>query len=235
MQDFANAVVAAIHARTAMPPTPAELSIDGAYEVQAAVAAQLASEGGIAGLKAGMTNAVAQKQFGIDAPLLAVLFDQGRLESGASFAQEPSVSIELEVGVVLAADGKTAEALQPAIELPRIAFGPDNPATGPGLVSCCIASDRYIVGEKCAVTDVSSLTATLTRDGKEVVVGEGVNANGGPMLSFDWMLGEAQRVGRATAGGMLCITGAMGPVIPAEPGAYVADFGPLGKIEFTVT
>jgi hypothetical protein len=34
---------------------------------------------------------------------------------------------------------------------------------------------------------------------------------------------------------MLFITGALGGIHPAEPGAYVADYGALGIIEFTIT
>ena len=34
---------------------------------------------------------------------------------------------------------------------------------------------------------------------------------------------------------MLMITGAVGGIQPAQPGEYVADYGVLGKITFTVT
>jgi hypothetical protein len=33
---------------------------------------------------------------------------------------------------------------------------------------------------------------------------------------------------------MFIISGAMGAMLPADPGNYVADFGSFGKIEFTV-
>ena len=49
------------------------------------------------------------------------------------------------------------------------------------------------------------------------------------------MLNEASARGLALADDMLLITGACGGIHPAEPGSYVADYGSLGKIEFTVT
>ena len=39
----------------------------------------------------------------------------------------------------------------------------------------------------------------------------------------------------AVADGMLLITGACGGIHPALPGRYVADYGDMGRIEFTVT
>ena len=48
------------------------------------------------------------------------------------------------------------------------------------------------------------------------------------------MLAEAKRRGLPLADDMLLMTGTCGGVTPAEPGHYVADYGDLGSVAFTV-
>ena len=45
---------------------------------------------------------------------------------------------------------------------------------------------------------------------------------------------QALGQGREIQPGYLILTGALGKITPAEPGDWTADFGELGKIEFSI-
>lgn len=224
----------AIKARTALPRMPESLDLEAAYDIQKSLVAEVAGAD-VSGLKAGMTAAAGQKAFGLTHPLIGSLYAAGRLEPGTSFASAPGVSLECEIGVIVDAGGN-AKSAGPVIEVPRMAWGDPADATGMNLTACNIAADRYIVGaQQDYREDYSDVEVTLTRDGETVTSASATDALGGPHAALAWMLEEAEKRGLGLADGMLLITGACGGIHPAEPGHYVADYGNLGKIEFTVT
>ncbi len=234
MSDLATDMAAAIRAGEPLPKMPAGMDLDAAYELQKAVVAAV-SDGAVAGLKAGMTAAAGQQQFGLAHPLIGSLYAAGRLASGAVFASAPGVSLECEIGIVVDGDGapKTAG---PVIEVPRMAFADAEDRTGANLAACNIAADRYIVGAQQPLRDsYGDVRITLARDGETVCSAPASDALGGPQAALAWMLNEARQRGLAVADDMLLITGACGGIHPALPGHYVADYGDLGRIEFTVT
>ena len=232
MTNLAADLAAAIKAGGTLPKMPAGLSLDDAYALQREVVSAVAGDA-IAGLKAGMTAKAGQQAFGLTHPLVGSLYQAGRLAPGATFETGPGVSLECEIGIVVDGDGapKTAG---PVVEVPRMAFADDEDRNGANLTACNIAADRYIVGEQQPWRDVyGDITITLTRDGEQVCQAPASDALGGPHAALAWMLGEARARGLAVADGMLLITGACGGIHPAEPGRYVADYGSLGRIEFT--
>lgn len=232
MTKLAADLAAAIKAGRPLPKMPAGLSLDDAYALQREVVSAVAGDA-IAGLKAGMTAKAGQQAFGLTHPLVGSLYQAGRLAPGATFETGPGVSLECEIGIVVDGDGapKTAG---PVVEVPRMAFADDEDRNGANLTACNIAADRYIVGEQQPWRDVyGDITITLTRDGERVCQAPASDALGGPHAALAWMLGEARARGLAVADGMLLITGACGGIHPAERGHYVADYGSLGRIEFT--
>ena len=234
MSELVDNMAAAIQSGGPLPKMPAGLGLDEAYAIQKNVVRAVAG-GAVAGLKAGMTAAAGQRQFGLLHPLVGSLYAAGRLAPGASFASAPGVSLECEIGIVVDANGapKTAG---PVIEVPRMAFADAEDRTGANLTACNIAADRYIVGEQQPLRDsYGDVQITLTRDGETVCSAPASDALGGPQAALAWMLGEAHARGLALQEDMLLITGACGGIHPAQPGAYVADYGDLGTIEFTVT
>ena len=234
MANLVTHMAAAIRAREALPKMPAGLTIDEAYDLQKRVVAAVAG-GAIAGLKAGMTAAAGQQAFGLTHPLIGSLYTSGRLAPAATFASEPGVSLECEIGIVVDETGapKTAG---PVIEVPRMAFSDPEDRTGANLTACNIAADRYIVGEQQPLRDsYGDIRITLTRDGEDVSSAPASDALGGPQAALAWMLNEARQRGLEIADGMLLITGACGGIHPAQPGHYLADYGDFGRIEFTVT
>ena len=234
MSELADNMAAAIRAGEPLPKMPAGLGLDEAYAIQKEVVAALAG-GALAGLKAGMTAAAGQQQFGLTHPLIGSLYESGRLASGAKFESAPGVSLECEIGIVIDAHGapKTAG---PVIEVPRMAFADAEDRTGANLTACNIAADRYIVGAQQPLRDsYGDVQITLTRDGETVCSAPASDALGGPQAALAWMLDEARKRGLSVADDMLLITGACGGIHPAAPGQYVADYGDLGRVEFTVT
>ena len=234
MSELADNMAAAIRTGEPLPKMPAGLDLDEAYAIQKEVVAALAG-GALAGLKAGMTAAAGQQQFGLTHPLIGSLYGSGRLASGAKFESAPGVSLECEIGIVIDAHGapKTAG---PVIEVPRMAFADADDRTGANLTACNIAADRYIVGAQQPLRDsYGDVQITLTRDGETVCSAPASDALGGPQAALAWMLDEARKRGLSVAADMLLITGACGGIHPAAPGHYVADYGDLGRVEFTVT
>ena len=233
-QGLGSDMAAAIRDGKTLPRMPANLGIDEAYELQKAVVAAV-SGGSVAGLKAGLTAAAAQAQFGVTHPLIGSLYQQGRLLPGVSFPDAPGVMLECEIGIVIDERGAPKSA-GPVIEVPRMAFADPQDASGVNLLACNIAADRYIAGTQLPMLDsYADIEARLIRDGETVSAAPATEALGGPGPALEWMLDEAQRRGLPIRDGMLLITGAIGGIHPAKPGSYRADYGSLGSIEFKVT
>lgn len=233
MGDLAARMAQAIRSGGTLPNMPAGLDLDAAYALQKDVVAAVAG-GAIAGLKAGMTTASARQRFGLEHALIGSLYAAGRLASGAVFASAPGVVLECELGLIVDADGAVRAAV-PVVEVPRIAFAAPEDATAANFAACNIAADRFIVGSaQPPDAACGDIRIALSHDGAAVASGAASEAFGGPRQALAWMLGEAARRELAIADGMLLITGACGGVHDALPGRYAADYGRLGRIEFTV-
>lgn len=234
MNPSISSLASAIRDRTTLPRFTDELSIEDAYTMQKQLVAEV-SNGPVAGLKAGVTAEAAQQVFGINEPLIGSLYAWGRLVSGTTMSFVPGLKLECEMGVVVDEDGNPTSA-GPVIEVPRMAWGDPSDAKGTNLAACNIAAESYIVGEFGELRDsYDDLGVTLTRDGELVCEASLTEALGGPQPAVEWMNSEAARRGIETRAGMLYITGACGGIQDAEKGSYVADYGPLGTIAFTVS
>lgn len=233
-ESIVAAMAAAIRAGRTLPKMPAHLGLAAAYAMQKEVVAAV-SGGAVSGLKAGATASAGQRAFGLTQPVIGSLYEHGRRASGVSFPSRPGISLECEIGVVVDGDGAPQTA-GPVVEVPRMAFADDADRNGANLIACNIAADRYIVGAQLPLRDsYGDIHIRLTRDGEEVCAAPAADALGGPHAALAWMLHEARARGLELRDGMLLITGACGGVHPAVPGSYLADYGALGRIAFTVT
>lgn len=213
---------------------PKGMSLDEAYATQQQLV-ELISDGPTAGLKAGMTAPGPQKLFGLTHPLIGSLYSWGRLESGTEFPSKPGVSLECEIGLIVDENGKPTSA-GPVIEVPFLSWGNPEDAKGANVAAINVGADRYIVGAFGPLRDdYDSLSVKLTRNGEPVCEASLADALGGPPHALEWMLAEASHRQRSISEGMLLITGACGGIHPAEPGHYIADYGLLGSIEFSVS
>ena len=231
--ELVHSLVSAIRNRTALPAMPADLSLDDAYAMQKEVVAALADDG-VAGWKAGMTAPAGQAAFGLTHPLIGSLYKWGRLENGASIEAVGGIKLECEIGITIDGEGN-AQRAGPVIEVPRMEWASADDAKGANLTATNIAAYCYIVGEQQPLRDdYDQLAVTLTRDGESVCEAPLADALGGPMPALEWMLNEAKVRDMSASDGMLLITGACGGIHDGETGSYVADYGPLGKIEFSI-
>lgn len=234
MNQLAKEIAAAINAGRSLPKIPVNLDIREAYELQKAVVAEVAGSE-LAGLKAGLTAPSMRQQFGVSESLIACLYESGRMMPGVSFASAPGIMIECELGIVLGRDGHPT-ACGPVIEVPRVDFAEGQDVTGVTLIACSIAAHRFIVGTQLPMrADYADIEVRLEKDGEVLSSAPATDALGGPQKALSWMLGEARKWGLPMHDGMLCITGACGGAHRATPGQYLADYGDLGAIEFTVT
>jgi len=62
----------------------------------------------------------------------------------------------------------------------------------------------------------------------------GSDALGDPSQSFAWTVNKIRSLGYELKPGMIVITGALGRVTDAAPGAYVAHYGQLGELKFKI-
>ncbi len=201
----------------------------------------------VAGFKAGLTSAASQAAFHTDAPLAGVLLAGGSQPNQAfihasDFGQ---LMIELEIGFIAGKPitskvdsveelRKMISAAAPAIELPDLALlGGDTSV--PSLIRNNVGSHSYIIGSsRGASEDVNAVEARLYRDDVEVNSGTGSDAMGDQWEALLWLVNRTIESGWTIKPGEVMISGALGAMVPGEPGRYRADFGEFGEINFSV-
>ena len=234
MDELIEQIADALQTRSTLPELPKSLTVAEAYEIQHKVVASFSGDS-IIGIKAGLTSETSQDSFGVPHPILGRLFASGRLFSGTSFPPIPDRFLECEIGICLDESGSPSSVC-PVIELPRFAFGLSSDASGPNLIACNVAADRFVQGI-CVELPISfaDRCVELKRDGKSLYQAKLTEPLGGPSESLAWMLNESQTLGFSIPNKALMLTGACGGIHPASPGAYVADYGSLGSVEFEIT
>lgn len=237
-------------------PQPVITAIDpgldmmDAYRIQSRYVALAGGEAAVGGFKAGLTSPVARYRFRVDRPLAGVLFNAGRRAPAAEIrrAEYPGLRIECELGFTLnrAVDlplADTAElarllaSVAPVVELPRVNFDGDGPPRAVDLVAGNVGSALYIVGRSFSIGDPAYLDTEfvqLYRDGKVVDRGKATNVMGAQLEALLWLVNHTVARGITVQPGQLLLTGAMGAMVPAEPGDYRAEFRSGGVIPFTV-
>lgn len=198
------------------------------------------------GAKIGLTSRQVQRQLGVDWPDYGMLFADLAVPDGE---QVPSgrllqPRVEAEVAFVLGADLphehvtvvdviRATEFLLPAIEVAdcRIA-GWDISIVD--TVADNAASGAFVLGTRpvrLADVDLRTCGMVLSRDGREVSTGAGAACLGNPLHAVAWLAGALAAAGRPLRAGDLVLSGALGPMVPAAPGAaYEARISGLGSV-----
>jgi 2-keto-4-pentenoate hydratase len=242
-----------VKAHGAKQPTPLvsqhypELDLDAAYEVQRAYARRRLERDRVGGLKAGLTSEANQKRMGMTAPVAAVLLASGRREGTPVIDRSAFVrtQVETEIGFVLgqpigqalpsvAALRERITSIAPAIELPDLGFADRTKLTGRDLIAANGGAAQFIVGPATparAVTD-DRLTISLTLDGREINQWRGSLED--QWKAALWLTNTMVGQGWTLEPGHVLIAGSLGQDAPGEAGAYVADFGKLGRIAFQI-
>jgi 2-keto-4-pentenoate hydratase len=84
------------------------------------------------------------------------------------------------------------------------------------------------------MVDLSALTITLIHDGQAVIQGQGADVFGDPWTTVLWLVNHLIDHGWTMEPGQVLLSGALGKPIKAQPGAYEATFGPLGKLSVEI-
>lgn len=224
------------------------IDIGGAYQVQAAVVRGCLSNDKIAGFKAGLTSQDAQAHFGINRPIFAVLFKSGNYSehSALSLKKFHRLMIETELGYITKkpikqtvnsiAELKTyIGQIVPVIELPEAGFAHQN-ITAPDLIAG-IGYGGYILHNKInwMGQNVNFISVSLLHNGTIVNQGQGKDAMGDQWEALRWLVNQVLAHGWFIEEGNLLITGALGEIVPVEPGVYKAQYNDGATLEITFT
>lgn len=229
-----------------------KIDLDGAYRVQQAVVADMLAGGdSVAGYKAGLTGKLARWWFSIDKPVFGVVPASGLRKSGDTIAVPKGRHMLLETEIAFVAGARIDKpvadvaalkplirGVAPVIEAPAGGF-PESQSrklTVTDIVANNVSAYVLIVGteQPAEGLDLAKMPAVMTLGGKVVSKGTGADVMGDPWESALWLVNVAVGQGRVIEPGHYLSTGVIGDRVESAPGAYAADFGKLGKIEFTV-
>jgi 2-keto-4-pentenoate hydratase len=228
-----------------LPSAEGPFSLEAAYLVQAKVVEDLRRGDQLIGFKAGLTTAAARARIGATEPVAGALLASGWLRDKAEvrLGRRP-VFVEVELGFVLGsrvdrpvADVESLRALvrgvKPVVELPEVPFEERAPMTPADLVAANVGAARYVVGREMPIADVdpAALDATLSRGTETVARGGGGDD---PWETLLWLVNRTVGNGYAIEPGFVLLTGALHDPVPATPGSWLAWFGPLGRLGFTI-
>jgi len=228
-----DAIVEATKNVRTFPDVPDALDATSAYAIQSAVV-QRAYGAQIAGYKAGLTSAAVQQRFGVDQPVLGVLPESGRIQVGSKLRAVPGLKVEVEIGFLVGVED-TPAAMFAAIELPRLDYPTTTKTTLADIIATNVSAYRFIVAAPMKLEpDVRRVEVSLDRDGQQLFTAFASDAMGDPTDVYEWLVPRIHSHEYPLRPGMVLITGSLGRVIDGEPGAYVAHYGELGDIKFTI-
>jgi 2-keto-4-pentenoate hydratase len=195
----------------------------------------------IAGYKGGLMSAASMKARNVTEPLVGTLFASGRADNGSTITLcgYRKASFELKLGYVIdgARRGLPASVtVLPVIDLPDIAYRDPDHYGAVDMVAANVSAARYVRGTPRPIgeLDLDAIAVTLTRDGRPIASGIARESLGNQLKSVDVVLDLARKNQRKPARGDLIVTGKIGDRGWLLPGDYVADYGPLGRVGFTV-
>ena len=226
--------------------------IDAAYQVQHRLTARrLAAGARIIGRKIGLTSPAVQQQIGVDRPDFGVLFDDMRYADGAEIpllSRLLQPKAEAEVAFLLSHDIDNAEhasnpaAIRAAVALayPAIEIVDSRIANWRIGITDTVADNAssgvFVIGAQGTPLNAFEpidVTMTMRCKGKGEVVSQGTGRDclGDPLNALAWLATTLIGVGTPLRAGDLVLSGALGPMVTAEPGdVFEAVIAPLGTV-----
>lgn len=250
VEEVARTLREALASGQAVPPVRdrlAPLGMAAAYAAQQ-VNTRLALANGcrIVGRKIGLTSPAVQAQLGVDQPDYGVLLDDMALCDGEDVApgRVLQAKVEAEVAFVLGRDltqphpspaevVRAVEFALPAIEVvgSRIAHWDIRLLD---TVADNASSGLFVVGNeprRLEGLDLRACGMVMTRRGDEVSTGTGAACLGHPVNALVWLARKMVEVGEPLRTGDLVMSGALGPMVKAEPGdLFEARIAGLGSV-----
>ena len=224
-----------------------EDDLDAAYQVQNINTEKWLSEGRrLVGRKIGLTSKAVQTQLGVDQPDYGMLFADMDVADGeeVDVGRVLQPKVEAEVAFVLSQD-LDEEQLTTADMMSSI----DYAVAAIEIVGSRIAnwdirildtiadnasSGLFVLGHqprKLSEFDPRLCGMIMERRGEPVSMGAGVACLGSPVTAALWLARIMAGVGRPLKKGDIILSGALGPMVPVEPGDVVeAKIEGLGSV-----
>ena len=216
------------------PIRDAIASAEEAYAVQDINTARWLDAGRrLVGRKIGLTSLAVQRQLGVDQPDYGMLFADMAVDDGAEIAAGRLIQpkVEAEIAFVLgddlpSADTTAAELLR-AIDFAVAAIEVVDSRIAEWQISFhdTVAdngsSGLYVVGSRpvsMSAFDPIECGMVIERGGEPVSVGAGSACLGSPVSAAAWLARTMAAAGRPLAAGDTILSGALGPMVTAEPG-----------------
>lgn len=225
----------------------ANLTVQQAYALQNTVVKSLSADNPVVGYKAGLTTKASASQYNLDQPVAGVLLtdmvsDIRLLKKDAFHAGK----IEVELGYRLnqTLDSPIAmnevptviDRVVAVVELPDLGFDKQEQLRGVDIIANNVGAKQLLVGKSMSSSrlDVEKMTVSLAK-GETLIQEIEVDTLEMPQLErLHWLINQTITNGQTVEAGQLLITGSLGLMIDANVGRYTADFGPLGRIRFTI-
>lgn len=225
------------------------LDAAGAYAIQALNTRFWEAQGRrVVGHKIGLTSPAVQAQLGIGQPDYGVLFADMAIEPGGELpaARVIQPKAEAEVAIVLERDlldadaGPDAVARAAAYAMVAIEVVDSRIAewkiTFADTVADNGSSAFFVLGRERRLLDGLDLLAcgmALSVNGEVASVGSGAACLGHPLQAAAWLVRTLSANGVGLKAGDVILTGALGPMVPVQPGdAVEARVDGLGAVGF---
>lgn len=226
-----------------------DLTESKAYQIQKAFVKNSIAKGAIEiGYKAGLTNAAAQKKFGIAEPISGVLLSpparKGAKNTVFNLNDNYQLMIEIELAfrlkkniskVITADEVETYIAnFAPAIELPDMSFK-ETGFTGNDIIANNALAYDYIVGDSVEdISRINDITVSILCNGEKLTSGVSSVAMGDQKRALLWLINNLVDNGYSLRKGQVLLTGNLAAMLEAKPCDYVAKYSGLSDIQFTV-
>lgn len=225
-----------------------QLDAAGAYAIQRInTQARLQDGRRVIGAKVGLTSRAVQAQLGVDSPDFGVLFDDMGWGDGEAVPwrslHQPKV--EAEIAFVLGRDLAQerpghAEVLRaidhalPAVEI----VGSRIAGWDIGLVDTIAdnaSASAYVLGatpRSLREVDLRLCGMAMERRGEPVSTGAGLACLGHPLNAVVWLARTLGALGAPLRAGDLVLSGALGPMVPVQPGdVFDVRINRLGSVK----
>ena len=236
------------------------MTVEQAMKIQAEfIKALKPTFGEVVGYKAGLTNPIAQKAFGVSHPLRGTLLKKMLLKSGAEieanygsrpFAEGDLIlrvgSDEINKAKTLMEALKCMDAVIPFIELPDIPYAKELKLNGPAIAAVNVAARLGVTGSPIPVKPSEEWMNRLKSfklqvfDDKGTVLSEGQGNSllGDPLNVVLWIRDSLKAEGKKLNKGDLLSLGSITKGIPIAPNtslrAHYTDLDPKGPVDITV-
>lgn len=221
--------------------------VEAAYKVQNINTKRWeAQERRISGRKIGLTAKSVQAQLGVEQPDFGVLFADMEVQDGEeiplSLCQQPKVEAEIAfvIGAPLTGEHITMVDLLASIgfAVPAIEVVGSRVENWDIRITDTIADNAsaglYVLGQqlkRLSDFDPRLCGMVMFRNNEPVSVGAGAACLGSPLNATLWLANTMARAGRPLSPGDVVLSGALGPMVPAEPGdVFEARINGLGSV-----